>query len=165
MVKFYAVLTALCFSFSAATAGDYDLSLQIIRHDGSIAYQGALESVGALDIRGGVGIDVRAVAGGKTLYSGLLADVKSVTMTVASEVPSGVVDVVMPERGDIAVTPRKADQAATVEGVAEGTEISVFDIQGKMVRRGVAPVVNLGAIPPGLYIFRAGNRAAKVVYK
>lgn len=164
MMKFYAVLTALSLSLPAATAGD-DLSLQIIRHDGSVAYQGALESVGALDIRGGVGIDVRAADGGRTLYSGLLADVKSVTMTVATEVPSAVVEVAAPERGDISVTPHKADQSATVEGVGEGTEISVFDIQGKMVRRGVAPVVSLGGIPPGLYIFRAGNRAAKVVYK
>lgn len=164
MMNFYAVVAVLCLSFSAARAAD-GLSLQVVRHDGTVAYSGTLESVGSVHIRNGVGLDVVAAMGGRTLFSGLLADVKRVTMTVAAEVPATVVEVESPRSGRFAVTPSKADQAATVLGVEEGAEVQVFDMQGKMVRRGAAPVVSLGGIPPGLYIFRSVDSAAKVVYK
>lgn len=164
MMDFYAVMAALCLSFPAARAAD-GLSLQVVRHDGSVAYSGALERVGSVHIRNGVGLDVVAAVGGKTLFSGRLADVKRVTMTVAAEIPSAVVEVGSPRSGHLAVTPSRAAQAATVLGVEEGAEVSVFDFHGKIVRRGAAPVVSLGGIPPGLYIFRSRDSAAKVVYK
>ncbi len=165
MKNFYAALAALCLSFSVASAADV-LSLQVVRHDGSVAYSGALESVGSVQIRNGVCFDIVAAMGGKKLFSGLLADVKRVTMTVAAEIPSAVVEVAdAPRAGNLAVTPSKADRAATVQGVAEGTEVAVFDVQGKMVRRGVAPLVSLWGVPPGVYIFRAAGSAAKVIYR
>lgn len=165
MKNFYAALAALCLSFSVARAAD-GLSLQVVRHDGSVAYSGTLESVGSVQIRNGVCFDIVAAMGGRKLFSGLLADVKRVTMTVAAETPSAVVEVAeAPRAGLLAVTPSKADRAATVQGVAVGTEVSVFDVQGKMVRRGVAPLVSLGGVPPGVYIFRAAGSAAKVIYR
>ncbi len=163
MMNFYAAMAALCLSSSVAHADG--LSLQVVRHDGSVAYSGALASVGSVQIRNGVGLDVVAAVGGETLFSGLLADVKRVTMTVAAEAPSVVGKVEIPPAGHFAVTPSRAGRAATVHGVEEGAEVSVFDFQGKMVRRGRAPVVCLAGVPSGLYIFRSGDSAAKVVYK
>lgn len=52
-----------------------------------------------------------------------------------------------------------------IEGLAEGTEVSIYDISGKQIFATKSSNINVSGLKSGVYVLKAGNQIVKFVKK
>ncbi len=52
-----------------------------------------------------------------------------------------------------------------IEGLAEGTEVSIYDISGKQIFATKSSSINVSGLKSGVYVLKAGNQIVKFVKK
>ena len=59
--------------------------------------------------------------------------------------------------------PNPAAERVVVKGLVPGMMLEMYDMTGRRVMQGTKPVLDLTALPAGVYLLRCGAMTARVV--
>lgn len=58
---------------------------------------------------------------------------------------------------------KAVDGNLDIEGLAEGTQVAIFDASGKQLIATMTSKINVSSLKPGVYFLKAGNQVVKFV--
>ncbi len=163
MRKHLLALSASLLAFAACMAGD-DVSLIVNYLDGS-EYSAALATVGRVNLTDGK--IVIETNDGATNPVGNISDVRSIVFGKRSSEDQNptLIPEVLRNEVTVSVYPNPSAGMVKVSGLPEGSDVRVFDLQGRPVLSATAPSVDLTPLKPGVYLLQAGPEVVQIIRK
>ncbi len=161
--QLFALCTLLLATTSACFAGD-EASLIVNKLNGE-EYSKALSTVGRLYFTDGN--IVLQTTDGDSIPICAISDARSIVFAKGNtdDRKPTVIPEVIRDKVSIAVYPNPSSGMVSVSGLPGGSEVRIFDLQGRPVLTSAAPSVDLSPLKAGIYLLLAGPEVVQIVRK